>query len=543
MSTSDHSTLERFPFKVHTTDPNVKFTIFNGVGLEVAVSDQLDKSLSLKLPKGLYTIRSDRMGQIEDMVVRHNKPNEYYPEQPPYYSSIPLSGAVTSYEYYTNACIKYSRELTSPPIGGGSHDAGLFIFIRASQAERFQGDTLNSLITIKDLNGQDIITLDVDNSASDERDGWLAFSAKADSGPYIVTLRLGDTTRDVALFLSRNWQTQIFFTYDNILLPQSMCVFLDRLGKGFSPNNKILRAVDISLIGLQNNINGLPVDVMHGVLRGQFDNPMLGLLVAHCLLRNKKTESKLLATLIDNLEHLIGDSPDLRAIRLLKAELLGEPFKELEFLFPPMLRAGTEAVIRHSIEDAPLFLNQGFLEKISTRIEVDTPWTMWNSVVAEQDNWVQIEIAESLGQQAKQDQFANFKKIIPNAHQEHFLGLGEINYSSIARSLQIPITQVYKGVENILATIVQTKYPETINVNYVANKYLNRQEKRLSRQGQYKQHIALEDIPTMSAKETNTGLVMVIAELEKIKKEDAKIGVFHGVIERKIPSPAKLHCN
>lgn len=437
MSSSENSTSQTFPFVVHAPESEIIVTVYDAY--DQAVGSTAGETLVLSLGPGLYRIRSDRMGQIEDEFVRHGGATEVTAKLPPYYSPAPLEGAKSSHEYYTGPSQQYSHELTAPPLGDGNRDAHLFVFIRAASAQAFHGGEFNGELSIMDADGNTLATADETNTAFDRDAGWMAFSAKADSGFYIARYRIGEFGRDVAVFLPSQWQTQVFLTYHGIVLPQSMRIFLAHPEDGFHATDEIIRSVDVALTGLQNNDSRIPSGVMQDALQGKFDNPMLGLLAGHFLLRSERPDANLVEMVFGNLEGLIPDSPDLAALKLMAASRFGAPLGEFGIAFPPMLRAGLEALLTLSTDYPELVPEDSLLDRIATRLMADSPWSSWESLDyldagvlpsregGEEVDWVQAAVLDSLEQILKKDRGYDVK--------------------DIARSLRVPARTVGKAID------------------------------------------------------------------------------------------------
>jgi len=437
MSTSEGAVDNTFPFVVHAPEPEINVTVYDAYDRERGSA--LGTTLELQLPSGLYKVRSDRMGQIEDEFIRHGGATETTAKLPPYYSPAPLAGAKSSHEYYTGPSQQYSLETTAPPLGDGEQDAHLFVFIRAASAQAFHGGRFHGELSIMDRDGNTLAKADESNTAFNTEDGWMAFSAKSVSGFYIARYRIGDFSRDVAVFLPSQWQTQVFLTYHGVVLPQGMRVFLARPGDGFHASDEIIRSVDIALTGLQNNDQRIPSGVMHDALYGKFDNPMLGLLAAHFLLRSEHPDGDLIDTVLGNLRRLIPDSPDLTALEIMAASRFEAPLTEFVVPFPPMLRSGLEAILTLSADHPQLIPEDSLSDRIATRLLGDSPWSSWDSLnyqdtgallapdEDEEVDWVQAAVLDSLEQILKKDEAYNIK--------------------DIARSLRVPTRTVGKAID------------------------------------------------------------------------------------------------
>jgi hypothetical protein len=77
------------------------------------------------------------------------------------------------------------------------------------------------------------------------------------------------------------------------------------------------------------------------MFRWKLENPMLGILGMHLLLKNQESDTELLQTIIQNLRNLLGDPhPDVEALAL-RLEQTGS----YVFQSPPMMRRSWSLVV------------------------------------------------------------------------------------------------------------------------------------------------------------------------------------------------------
>jgi len=337
------------------------------------------RRVDLHLPRGLYTVRLERAGELVETTLRHAGPTRETLSTPLRHSSTPLFDTATTHEYYAYTSAELSKRDTRPPLGNPVGGEGrLLLFARALSAEHYGGEDLLDHLLLADRHGAPISTFD-DFEAERSKDGWACLSAVAEPGPFYL-LDEGRTSREMVLHVREDRSTQLFITYNRGLRFETAAVLLPDMYQGFDPDDPIARAVDAALGGLQAGRDWIPREAMQLLLHGKFEDPMLGVLGAHILLLRREPPEDTLATVLGNLDGLLPESPDVAALRLLAAERLGWDAGEKSFEHPPMLRAGAEAVLRASVEMPELLPEGGLMERIATRLHVDTPWTTWEPV-------------------------------------------------------------------------------------------------------------------------------------------------------------------
>lgn len=381
MSSSNPPERERFPFLIRPhsrkelVSEDALITVYDGWD-EVVSHDYGSRDLSL--PKGLYIVRTEFAGEMEEQVVRHAGPTEVEARVPERHSPIPLFGTVTSHEYYAYPCETLSRQDTSDPIGEGqSTTSRLFLFIRASRQEAYKGEDLGEGLCLANYGGEVLTDFGKDVTVRDTHSGFLAFSAPVVPGAYILRFA-GDLPRDIPIYLYDGWETQVFVTYYGRPLFEGAAILMAPLGDGFdSETDETAHAVDMALTGLQNDVEIVPRHVMSDLLNRKFVNPMLGILGAHLLLRRPEPDPGSVEIVLTNLSHLIPDSPDVKALEMMAARRFEGHIPPEPFYYPPMLRAGLEAVITASNECPELLPEGGPIDRISTRQYSDSPWSSW----------------------------------------------------------------------------------------------------------------------------------------------------------------------
>jgi len=398
------------PTPKRTYTLSVEITQRNGgpsVESRVTVLDAWDRIVSAgkgeaeeELPTGLYTVRIERAGELAEYVVRHVDGTHKQFEEPLRLSAVPSFDTVTTHEYFAYTSQNWSMNNTCSPLGTGSPDGRLFVFLRTLSSDHDKGADLAAGLSLLDLAGNLLSDFGPDKTQRSS-DGWLALSAPAAPGLYILHYE-GKEPREMPLWVYGGWSTQVFAVYRGRLRLATASMLLPHIGEPFNPDNRQTQALDAALRGLQQGRNLLPRGMMSVLLSGKFDNPMLGLVGAHLLfMRDQDPDPNSADIILGNLEDMLGPCPDVRALRLLAARAFQATPTPEPFFEPPMLRAGLDAVLREAAMYPELVPEEGLVDHLSTRQFVDTPWTSWEPLITtppgdEKTDWVTGYLEEAL---------------------------------------------------------------------------------------------------------------------------------------------------
>lgn len=148
--------------------------------------------------------------------------------------------------------------------------------------------------------------------------------------------------------------------------------------------DELAHVVELALWGLRSGRAEIPVDyVSERLLDRMAEAPMAGLLAAHGLLRERPFPAKLFDALLGRLEDLLGDHPDLLALRWLGAEVqetsvaLSLRWRRARAPWPPLLRAGYQATVRLDARFPGVIGPTTLPADIGGRLLAGGPWTRW----------------------------------------------------------------------------------------------------------------------------------------------------------------------
>lgn len=383
MSNSDN-TKRTFPFTFRIEEPasestswDSRITLYNGRDdLEAQEYGTLDR----QLPAGIYTVRVERGGEMTETVIRHSKPTKQVVKEPRRFSAMPSFDTTTSHEYYAYTSMDWSKKDTgSQPmtVGNASADSPrLFIFVRAPSEESYSQKDLGEDLFLLDLDGRILTDFNEQVTERDLQKGWLAFSAPAERGYYILRYT-GEVPRELPIYVDQGWDTQVFLMYRNGLLFDLPSVLLAAKGQGFNPDDRMTQALDAALSGLQSGRDLLSKELQQYLLYGKFENPMLGLLGAHLLLNKADPNPDTVSIVLGNLGWLLEDSPDVQALRIRAALRFGTKVPTDPVSTPPMLRAGLQAVLKAGVENPAIIPEETLMDQVATYLYADSPWSSW----------------------------------------------------------------------------------------------------------------------------------------------------------------------
>jgi len=358
--------------------------------------------LNMNLPPGLYIARCNMAGSLAERIVKVQEGritdvifNEN--EIPSLLSAAPVRGSISLHEYYASAATEASRT-PKEKIGAG---ANLMFFASVYRGTTTGQTTLKTPVHLRGLKvlsenrkkeivvlpGRDVLQED------DIRYGRAAWSVELNPGGYILEwpaedLGLGYRSY-LPLWLSQGWTTAIFANSPPAGgVPDRRTLSIQMCRKEFQPyDDPTMTAAELALASLRSGRRQLADDDLRRLLHEKFKNPMLGILGAHMLLQQQQPQVALLAEVILNLEHLLGDHPDVSALRLMarhrfRTESQFQAASNSPPEFPPILRAGIDAML-DAEWDSGESAKFGDLDSAARyQLLPEEPWTFfWKKII------------------------------------------------------------------------------------------------------------------------------------------------------------------
>ena len=380
----------------------------------------------LKLGPGAYRLRTELDHATFETPIRLDAPltvsiSEQLPSAPELYSAAPLEKSPTSHEYYTQPSMRWSHEPTRPPLGQGE-DASLLVFVRAvDKKKQDPSSNLTRGLVLLDREEKQISDFAPSETQRDNRFGWMAFHAAVPEGTYYLRFA-GEASegpalpaRELPVQLCPEWQTQVFLMYRGAPLLETTKIFFARPDAGFRPYSAETEAADVALNGLQNNHDLLTEGALNLLLKGKFENPMLGLVGAHVLIqRQRALENRIaldgrkptsqqakqlqerrqqISVVLRNLNKLLPSSPDVAALNLLTTPSDAPCTVQIDA--PPMLRPGLLAVMNEAATRPDVLKPGSPIPAIAPRVYADTAWSTWAPGAAKGElNWVHFALLD-----------------------------------------------------------------------------------------------------------------------------------------------------
>lgn len=342
------------------------------------------------VPPGLYKIKYKAGSLIREdphEVLPGTSPVRVVAPAMPFTSVVPLRGTGKSYETHEVAAQSLSREVHLRA-GEGSE---LFLFVRRWSSADAAGiedraappDPARGL-SIHDLDGDPVADVGQLARGGSGPLGYAGCTLAVDPGTYRLRLRSAQWgVLEQIVVTSPGWQTQVFLLapapapgrHDGSADLARTAMLLAPLGRGFVPDRDDLHLTELARIALASQRTALAPDDLTRVLDGEIENPMLGIYGAHALLVADEPDRSLLRHAADRLTTLLGDHPDVAALRLAAA---GDPGHRA-FPTPPMLLSSWRVVLTAAIEAPALVPASSLAGRVSPHLWGSGPWLIWQA--------------------------------------------------------------------------------------------------------------------------------------------------------------------
>ena len=362
-----------YPFRVSLVDHDgsvahdTLLTIFDGDDRSVVSGEG---EVSLELPAGLYVVRAERPGTFTEEVVRHSGVTSHVLKAPKRYSTVPSTDVHLTDPDDAARAVRFSAEKTTDPLElDGTPSGELFVYVRHPDPETATGGA--QTLSLHTLDGGLVTRF----TGAEEGRNWFAFNAEATPGLYLLR-RSDDRPREMAIWVYDGWATQAFMLHSDRPLLHGTSQILAPKGQGFTPDDRSARLTDLAMQGLVNTTDTVPIHEITDLLYGKFRNPMFGLLGAHLALRTGHSFIDM-GTVIENLTRMIGNVPDVQALRIAMARQSGDPVEGQPIMEPPGLDAGFETLVAATAEVSHLIPDDSPLVQIALQRYADSAWTNW----------------------------------------------------------------------------------------------------------------------------------------------------------------------
>lgn len=255
-------------------------------------------------------------------------------------------------------------------IGNG---AQIYLFVRESSETRsWEGCD----IALYDLKGARLIGIEA--GFADESARVAGVNTELDPGTYALRVSNADLgSYETYLTASPGWQTQLFLSFDDfwirgesVRVPsiRKASLFMAKMGRGFNSGGGSVRASELARQALAQSRDVISKGLMERLLSGKFEDPILGIIVAHILLERRRHDTNLLETVCGNLCALLGEHPDVQALQFTLGIEAGA------FVVPPTFRHSWDRIVKATRRRASLVTQQGVVAQIAADVVRTGPW-------------------------------------------------------------------------------------------------------------------------------------------------------------------------
>ena len=377
---SDSDAAPVFDVSVQTSDEDARIVLLDGKDRVVQVKDG-----RARIPRGLYTVRVELGGRIREQIVRVSSNAQVEVAAPPRRSAAPLvhtrdaSRYETTHEYYVEPAIRLSTLPTRAAFGG--LDGHLMVFVRRARATDESNGPLADGLSLCALDGTVLSSFEPSETETDPRAGWLALSAPAAAGCYLLRYRGTTGGREQPVVVPTGWTTSLFVPVDHT---PELCRTRIVMSRGaFDPTHAETVAADRALEVLTTGRGVVRADAMDTLLVGKFHNPMLGLIGLHLMLAGQGSprdpDTRVLAQIVENLRRILGPNPDVQALELMVRQRMGDEFVLPRIEHPPMLRASFDALVQASFEHPEVIPQGSPMERVTLVTVPGLAWTAWEA--------------------------------------------------------------------------------------------------------------------------------------------------------------------
>ncbi len=262
----------------------------------------------------------------------------------------------------------------------------LFLFVRHLETGTRQNPAEG--ITLNTLEGSKIA--DTENGIFSKTDGCWSLCIELDPGTYRLRVDTGNLgIFEMFVVTCKNWQTQFFgmtfeFTSEQKgkatqrltrLLLKSSSVHMAKNGEGFNPASESLRLAELAKIALETGRTAVDERTFEKLFVSHADDPMFGIYGAHLLLNSRRPDYKVIDSVTEKLEKLVGPHPDVLSLWLRKHRERKQR-KTVTLSSPPMLTRSWELLTRESIRRSSVVPEGSFSDLLSNGMLSTTPWLL-----------------------------------------------------------------------------------------------------------------------------------------------------------------------
>jgi len=337
------------------------------------------------LAGGLYKVLVRIGSHIDEQLVALDQDRDLWFAAPDIPSPIPLASSSRSHEYHSTAAMQ-AAATARDTFGAG---ASILIFAREWTADG-SGARDNPAAGVQFLDDGENVLASIEERADFRGDGDPSAGWRGDVAPGSYRLRLDlpdGSSSERTLYAAPQTQTQIFLLQRDYRLSDGTTKRRADLAGGtmamstyfgFDPHSGPARLSELACYALTQTRHILSDSLLKRLLNEKLDDPMLGLLGAHLVLRDHPQDARLFQIVTDNLLRLVGpEHPDLRALWLRRENRSG--IKDLQLRTPPMLRRSWDLVTEESVRSPDIIPSDSPSNAVMLRVLPAAPWLVWRS--------------------------------------------------------------------------------------------------------------------------------------------------------------------
>lgn len=282
-----------------------------------------------------------------------------------------VAPAVTSHEYYRVPAERFSVESTRAPLGAHGQ-ARLFVFIRREGAETGPRRVPSEALTVHDLEGRPLVTLDERTSHVDHDAGYVAFSCEVSPGTY--RLRATRSRRDIAITVPAGRAAHVFIADRGVLVLEDLRVSLVPFGQRLDLASWRWSALETAIQALRSPRRELPPPIRELSPQLLADEPCLAIAAAHLAYRSGEAEAfHRVASVLASCEEV----PDAAILR----RIVGEDAVrgDMGRVAPPLFRASLLMLLEQAQRQATEQPITGALAQVACTALHDSVWCTWSA--------------------------------------------------------------------------------------------------------------------------------------------------------------------
>ena len=307
-------------------------------------------------------------------------------------SAAPIPGTRTTQEDHE---VAWRRAWQCPDVTRGQ-GGRLFLMVRDPNANPQLASSRRPWagIALADAEGKVLCDMS-ENGWKDSRAGVATMHVELNPGVYVLRV---DTSvagvRKMAVVVCPGWQTQVLLAavryrrsgkdrpsiVRRALLSEA-AVFMvkpDATGDPRRFMKKQLRLTELARQGLAQGRAPIRPSDLRDMLWAKYENPMLGIIGAHLLLRTPEPDLDLLHTVVSNLESLVPGHPDVLALQLeVNTRRNTEMTEPPACAVPPMLLASWQIIVEQSVKWPTIVPSGSLAERVGFGSVFGSTWFIW----------------------------------------------------------------------------------------------------------------------------------------------------------------------